>query len=61
MAQLLTVAEFAEQLRVSRGTAARLLRDGTVPSVVVVKGKHRRLVRVPQEAVERYLAQLAIR
>lgn len=48
--RLLTVAEVATVLRVSRMTVYRLIHDGTLASVRVGKG-----YRVPERAIRDYL------
>jgi len=50
VAELLTVAEFAERIRVGRRTAERLISTGEVRSILI---RRRRLVEVDE--VDRYL------
>jgi excisionase family DNA binding protein len=54
--ELLTTAEAAKMLRVSRGTVARYVRLGLLPAVRL-PGIRARL-RIPRSAVEQLLAQL---
>jgi len=49
--RFLTVAEVAEIMRVSRMTVYRLVHSGEMPAVRVGQS-----YRVPQDALERYLA-----
>jgi excisionase family DNA binding protein len=49
--QFLTVAEVAEVMRVSKMTVYRLVHSGELPAVRVGKS-----YRVPQEALQAYLA-----
>lgn len=53
--KFLTVAEVAEAMRVSRMTVYRLVHAGEMPAVRVGKS-----FRVPQDALERYLADARI-
>ena len=52
----LTVAEVAESMRVSKMTVYRLTRSGELPAVRVGRS-----YRVPQEALEAYLASAVLR
>lgn len=51
----LTVAEVAEQMRVSRMTVYRLVHGGDLPAVRVGRS-----FRVPQDALDAYLASAAV-
>lgn len=53
--RFLTVAEVAEVMRVSRMTVYRLLHSGELPGVRVGRS-----FRVPQDALERYLATAVV-
>jgi excisionase family DNA binding protein len=57
--RMLLVREAAKKLRVSRNTMAKLIREGRVPSVVLLESSSRRLVRIPEAALERYLFEQA--
>ncbi len=51
---LLTVDQVAERLGIGRSLAWRLVREGALPSI-----RLGRLVRVPQQALERWIAEQA--
>jgi len=55
MNKMLTPKEVAARLAISRATAARLIADGTIPVLVLADRSRRRLLRVREDALERYL------
>ncbi len=51
--RLLTIPEVAEQLRLSKGTVYKLIRDGVVPAVQL--GRSGASLRVKSDELERWL------
>ena len=59
MSRCLTVNEVAVRLRISRATAARLINEGLLPAIVLAQRQRRRLLRVSEDALERYMQRSA--
>ncbi len=57
MSTLLTLREVAARLRISRATMARLIATGEIPVVVLAQRQRRRLLRISEQTLERYLGR----
>lgn len=56
--KLLRAEEVAVILDVSRSTARRMLLDGTLPSICLRSGKRKKVYRVRESALERFVLSL---
>ncbi|MDP2651989.1 MAG: helix-turn-helix domain-containing protein [bacterium] len=55
--KLLTIKQAAEQLQVSGQTIGRMIAEGTLPAILLRSGKRKRVWRVREEVLERWLLQ----
>lgn len=59
LGRMLLLREAAKKLRVSRNTMAKLIREGRVPSIDLSGTGTRRLVRIPENALDVFLMDRA--
>jgi excisionase family DNA binding protein len=53
--KLLTPEQVSEQLAVSRSTVLRLIADGALPAICLRSGRRKKVWRVRQEQLERWI------
>jgi excisionase family DNA binding protein len=56
MTKALTIKQASEQLSLSRWTVTALLESGALPGFVVKTGKRKKIWRVREDALERWIA-----
>lgn len=56
--KLLSIAEGAEALHISRATFQRLIDAGQIPAITIAAGRRKRLQRVDQADLEQFVQTL---
>lgn len=55
--KLLTIEQAAEVLAVSPRTVERLIADGSLPAICIRRGKQRRMMRVRDAVLEKWITK----